>query len=107
MTIKFLKEDSENFEVGDSIRIESTIKSNEPFSDTRTLTDPNTVEITIIDDYNNTTVVNGVSMSKNATGEYFYNWDTSSLSAGDYKIEVKAEGSGSTEIEDDFIRLEN
>jgi len=102
--IKFLKEDGEDFEIGDTVTFEYTVKGREPFEDTRTLEDPETIEISV-EGYQNNLVVEGQSMTKNAVGEYFYNWDTSNLDAGDYKVTVFVSGGGSSDEENDWIRL--
>lgn len=107
MTIKFLGENGRDteFDVGDTIRIESTIEQQRPFEDTWSLTDPNTVTITIIEDYNNTKIVEEVDMTKDSTGQYFYNWNTTNLDPADYEVIVDGSTNGAKESEDDYIRL--
>jgi len=93
-------------DLGDSIIIETTIKKNEPFEDTSTNTDPDTITISIEDSDGNS-IISDTSMTKNATGEYYYNWDTSdSLSEGHYKIIIEITLNESKEIDDSFIRLQ-
>lgn len=99
-----MKENGDDFEVGDTVRIESTVKSNEPFDEERTLSDPEEITVTITG-YNDNEVVSAQDMTKNATGEYFFNWNTSSLDAGDYEVVVTASDAGVTETEDDWIKL--
>jgi len=105
MNIKFLGE-GEEFDVGNTIRIESTIKETQPFEDDdqAQLFDPSTVEITITD-YDGTDVVSSVSMTQDSTGQYFHNWNTTGLTSGDYEIVIHAEQNGKVHNEDDWIRL--
>lgn len=102
--INFFKEDGEDFEVGDTVTFEYTVKGREPFEDERTLEDPDTITISI-EGYQNNLVVDSQDMTKNATGEYFFNWDTNGSSSGDYKVTVNVSGSGSSDEESDWIRL--
>jgi len=103
MTIKFLGE-GEEFDVGDTIRIESTIKAEPPFSDDKNLQSVANVDITITD-YNGTDVVDDQAMTEFSEGQYFYEWDTTGLGKGDFEVVVTANENGITEIEDDFVRL--
>jgi hypothetical protein len=103
MNIKFLNDGTE-FDVGDTIRIESTIEEQEPFEESWSLTDPQTVEITITG-YNDNEVVSSQSMTKESTGKYFYNWDTTGLDAGDYEVVVDSSTNGISEVEDDWIKI--
>jgi len=90
---------------GDSIRIETTIKQTTPFSDIEDKIDPDTIEITIKDP-SDTKTVDSVSMTKNATGEYYYIWDTTTSSTeGDYEVIIEADEAGSIEIDNEYIRL--
>jgi len=94
------------YDTEDTIRIESTVYLNPPFSDSESKTDPETVTITITnpDDIEE---VSKVSMTKDDTGEYYYNWNTDDLSEGYYLIEIYAERTtGESEIEDFHIKLE-
>jgi len=103
--IKFLKEDGENFEVGDTVVFEYTVEAKRPFEDSRSLSNPDTVEITVEDTYNDTTVVDAASMTKKSTGQFFYSYDTTGEDSGDRKLTVEVAGSGSEEKEIDWIRL--
>lgn len=103
MTIKFLGEGRE-FDVGDTIRIESTIEEQAPFEEEFTLTDPSTVTITITG-YNDNEVVSQQDMTKDSTGQYFFNWTTTGLDAGDYEVVVSASTNGTKEVEDDWVKL--
>lgn len=104
MNIKFLKEDGENFEVGDTVTIETTVETKSPFDEERTKANIDDIGITIIG-YNDNVVIDAQSMTNEGTGEYFYNWNTENVEPGDYEITVEAEGSGSTEVENDWIRI--
>jgi len=105
MNVKFLGEGTE-FDVGSTVRIESTIKATDPFEDESqaTLTDPSIIEITIIE-YDGTNTVDEVNMTQESTGKYYFNWDTTGLDAGDYEIVVHAEQDGTKHSEDDWIRI--
>lgn len=94
------------YDLKDTIRVESTIEIDAAFSDTDNLFSPDTVEITITapDD---SEVVGDAEMTEHDTGEFFYEWDTSNLSGGDYLVEVYAEKADGVKALDDFyIRLE-
>jgi len=107
MNIKFLKEDGSDFETGDTITIESTIEGRAPFDETRSLTDPASVEITIEDTYNSTILVDGASMTKESTGQYFYNYNTNGEDPGDRKVTVRASQNGTVDKEIDWLRIQN
>lgn len=105
MNIKFLGPDGEDsFEVGDTIRLESTVESEPEFSDTKTKENVTTAEITITD-FDGTEKVSQASMTNHDTGEYFYMWDTTGLSSGDYKVKIDVEESGVDENDVEYIRL--
>ena len=94
------------YDLKDTIRIESTIKIDTAFSDTDNYYSPNTVEITITSP-DDSEVVSNASMTEHDTGEFYYEWDTSTLDAGDYLVEVYAEKDDGVKALDDFyIRLE-
>jgi len=105
MNIKFLQNnENDDWDVGDTITIETTVEQTAAFEDNYTKFDPDTIEITIIG-YNDNEVVSAASMTKDVTGRYYYNWDTSGLSAGDYEIEIEASANGATEKDDEWIRI--
>ena len=97
----------EERDLGDSILIETTIKKRTPFSDTPTKFDPSTVVLTI-KDTGDTEIISEEAMENNDTGEYYYKWDTDDfdITTGDYEIIIKAEDGTTTEIDNDFIRLD-
>lgn len=103
MTIKFLG-DGKEFDVGDTVRIESTVTTEPPFSDTESKADPASITITIFD-YSDNKVVDSQSMTQNDTGQYFYKWDTSGENKGDFEVVVSSSLNGTSEEEDDYIRL--
>jgi len=107
MNIKFLQNnEGDDWDIGDTIRIEATVKESEPFeaAENADLVDPSTIEITITG-YQDNEVVSNASMTQNSTGQYFYNWDTSGLDPGDYEIEITASQNGTAETDDEWIRL--
>jgi len=105
MTIKFIGENGKDtFDQGDTITIEGTFKESLPFDDDQTLTDPDQIELTI-KGFENNIVVDQVDMTKNDTGEYFFNWDTSEVDAGDYEVEVQIFQEGAEEVEKEWIKL--
>jgi len=103
MNIKFLN-DGEEFDIGDTIRIETTVEEQEPFEETSSLVDPAQITITITG-YNDNEVVSQQDMTKDSTGKYFYNWNTNGLDAGDYEVVTSASANGATDNEDDYIRI--
>jgi len=105
VNIKFLGPDNkDSFQVGDTIIIETTTKTSPPFDDTLTKEDMDSISITIEDKDGNDEVA-AVSMTNNSSGEYYYSWNTSSVTAGDYKIIISASDSGSSEEDIEWIRL--
>lgn len=106
MNIKFLKdEDGEDWDVGDTITIESEIRFSEVFSEDENLVNIDTVNITITG-YNGNEVVTSQAMQNHATGQYFFEWDTTGLDAGDYEVEIDASNSIG-EIETGWIKLKD
>jgi len=103
MNIKFLN-DGEEFDIGDTIRIETTIEEQLPFEETSSLVDPAQITITITG-YNNNEVVSQEDMTKDSKGKYFFNWNTNGLDPGDYEVETAASANGATDNEDDYIRI--
>ena len=103
MNIKFLN-NGEEFDVGDTIRIETTVEERQPFEDTYSFTDPSSISITITG-YNDNEVVSEADMTKDSTGKYFYNWTTTNLEPGDYEIVIESSTNGTKDVEDDWIRL--
>jgi len=105
MNIKFLQNtEGDDWDVGDTIRVETTAEENQAFSDTYAKFDPDSITITITG-YNSNVVVNSQDMDKNAQGEYYFNWDTTGLSAGDYEVEITATANGTDEVDDEWIRI--
>ena len=105
MNIKFLQNnEGDDWDVGDTIRIETVVEENQAFSDTFTKSDPESIKITITG-YNSNIVVNSQTMDMDGTGEYYFNWDTSGLAPGDYEIEITASKNGTSETDDEWIRL--
>ena len=92
-------------EVGDTIRFESELYSSLPFNENESLTDADTIEITI-EKRDGTKVVDSQSMTEHAEGQYYFEWDTSGLEATDYKVTVSASTSNASETDCGFIRLE-
>ena len=90
-------------DVGDSIRLESTIDFTMPFDDSDSPADLDSSSI-VITDYDGTEIVND-TLTKNASGEYYYEWDTSELSKGDYKVVIEATLGGATEVDKGIVRL--
>ena len=103
MNIKFLN-DGEEFDIGDTIRIETTVEEQQPFEETSSLVDPAQITITITG-YNDNEVVSQEDMTKEEKGKYFFNWNTSGLDAGDYEVVTSASTNGTKDNEDDWIRL--
>jgi len=101
--IKFLG-DGEEFDAGDTITFEATIKESVVFEDAENLADPSTKTITITDS-NNDKVVDAAELDRNDLGEFFYSWDTTGLSAGDYEVVVNIVKDGKTKEIDEWIRL--
>lgn len=90
---------------GDAIRIEATVKETSAFSDTETKIDADTITITI-ENPSGTEVISDIDMTKNATGEYYYIWQTSiSDTEGDYKVIVVSTKDGYQEVTVEYIRL--
>ena len=83
------------YEQGDAVRVEITVKLRS--NRTWTLHDPGSgCKITIYDP-NRTAVVSDQSMTKEAVGYYFYNWQSSVSSVrGPYTVRIVADD-GSTQ----------
>jgi len=96
----------EEHDQGDSIIIEQEIQEQEPFTDTETLTDPDTVTITIKAP-DESLEVDEEPMTRADTGKYYYIWNTAQdLQQGDYEIEIKAKKNNKQGITDDeYIKL--
>ena len=67
MNIKFLN-DGEEFDIGDTIRIETTVEEQLPFEETSSLVDPAQITITITG-YNDNEVVSQEDMTKEEKGK--------------------------------------
>jgi len=81
------KANGNKIEVGDTLRFEEKVNEFNPFSDSGSLVDPDTIEITITD-YDGNKEVDAQSMTKSDTGKYYFDWDTDGKDAGDYDVEI-------------------
>lgn len=90
------------YELGDTARIDIDCKDS---SDT--LTDPDAITITIYKESDNSAVVSETDIigNKSGTGEYYYNWDTSDESLGQYKAKVKATFGSYPQVDTKFLEL--
>jgi len=90
-------------DVGDTVIIEANIDFNLPFVDDQepAKLEDSSVEIT---DYKGEVVDEG-ELIRNDDGEYYYEWDTRGLEAGDYNVRIEAEQDGNFEVDKNFIRL--
>lgn len=95
-----------NYEVGDTARIEVVFKQNQPFQDDEVIIDPDSMKITITEEYDGTEVVSDQDMTKYEDGKYYYLWDTTGEDAGDYEIKITGTDGGNTDVEDEYVRLE-
>lgn len=91
-------------EVGDTIRFESEVYNTTPFDTDETLTDADSITITI-EKRDGTKVVDGASLLEHAKGQYYYEWDTQGLEKTDYKIEIKAVQGDTEEVSCGYVRL--
>lgn len=90
-------------DVGDTIRIESTIDFSLPFQDGSQPAEPEETSIEIRDFEGD--VVEEGELERNDEGEFYYDWDTRGLSPGDYPVDIEAEQDGANEVDKGFIRL--
>lgn len=92
------------YDLDGAIIIESEVRVNQPFQDTPD--DPSEIDgVTIDIYYQGSKVVDGVSMTKDDTGQYYYTWDTSDEESGDYGIKITVEKDGAEGVENEVIRL--
>ncbi len=103
--LKILNENSPH-DAGDTIIIEQEVYLKKPFEDDESLIDADSIDITIISP-DGTKLVDGESMSKNATGKYYYIWNTSDdITEGDHQVIITANRNSETGTEDDgYIRI--
>lgn len=92
-------------DVGDTIRFETTVNTTTPFDDSESLTDPDSIEITIEDISESNTVINSQSMNQQSIGKYFYDWDTRGESPGGYKVTIEVVDTGNDAYETDCSRI--
>lgn len=91
-------------EVGDTIRFESELYNTTPFDTDETLTDADSITVTI-EKKDSTKVVDSASLSEHAKGQYFYEWNTSGLEATDYQVKITANQGDADEVSCGYVRL--
>jgi len=92
----------ENFEQGDNVRIEITVKERD--ARVYSLVTPSAGCQISIYDQDNATVVDDVSMTPETTGLYYYNWQSLSTSArGVYTVMITADNGGAVGVVKDKL----
>jgi len=90
-----------DFHIGETVICSVTIRNADG-----DLYDPSTSTKITITDNQKSIKVNNQDMTKDETGEYHYDWDTSSLSlAGIYTVLYKATDGSRISIEEDPVEL--